>query len=172
MEIKEFGVYLRELRRKQGITLAKLAVDTDLSQPYLSQIETGKIKKMVIPETLKKLSEALKVDYSLLLNKAGYTDLSLANSIKESDEDFYKQLEDLQNMNTLLKLELEKYTDIENYFSVLTGRTTLWTNRKGKIREYYDYTFKPKYKGIILTDKENEFILKTIESLISLRGEN
>ena len=42
MQAPELGVYLRELRQRAGITVREASRRSGVSNPYLSQIETGK----------------------------------------------------------------------------------------------------------------------------------
>jgi hypoxanthine phosphoribosyltransferase len=74
----ELGEYLREQRRNLGLTLRETALRTGekgLSRSYLSQVETGKIRRPS-PETLSLLVTAYQVDYDELLRKAGYGGVS------------------------------------------------------------------------------------------------
>lgn len=66
--ILEFGEYIKRLRRDKGISLRELARRTGVSQPYLSQLETGKYKNPS-PEKLGELSKGLGISYAeLMLN--------------------------------------------------------------------------------------------------------
>lgn len=60
------GVYLRELRKKQKLTLVELSQETDCTASYLSQIERG-LKEPSLP-MLRKLSETLQVPMVSLLH--------------------------------------------------------------------------------------------------------
>lgn len=71
MNANEFGLYIKSERKKAKLTLTELGDLIGYSNPYLSQIETGK-KGIPSPELLKKLSEGLDVDYTELLVKAGH----------------------------------------------------------------------------------------------------
>lgn len=70
-ENKEFGQYLKKLRKIKGITLTELGEMVGYSNPYLSQIETGK-RGTPSPEILAKLSGPLGVSYEELMIEAGY----------------------------------------------------------------------------------------------------
>lgn len=70
MDEKEFGAYLKKLRKDKGFTLAKLNEISGVSQPFLSQIERGDRKPS--PEILQKLSEPLGVQHSDLMELYGY----------------------------------------------------------------------------------------------------
>lgn len=74
----ELGEYLREQRQILGLTLRETALRTGeegLSRSYLSQVETGKIRRPS-PETLSLLVTAYQADYGELLRKAGYGGVS------------------------------------------------------------------------------------------------
>lgn len=77
-----FGDYLKELRGNRS--LREMEKITGLSHTYLSTLEKGydprsKKKRHPTPEVLKKISNALNVNYFQLMKKAGY--------IKEEDSD-------------------------------------------------------------------------------------
>lgn len=173
MNIKEFGIYLKKLRNDKKLTLHKLAELTGYSNPYISQVENGHKAKMPTPEYIKKMSDALEVDYSLLLNEAGYTDLSIANAYKDNLESDFELVGELQQQNILLKTELANLSRMEKYFSASSGITAMYSYIEDE-KETAKLTHKcvPTYKGIELTHKERQFVLKTIESLIALRGDN
>lgn len=93
MEAKEFGEYLRKLRKEKNLTIRQIETYSGVSNSYLSQVENGK-KGIPSPSILKKLSKALKVDYNLLMIKAGHLDENekiiveeneLLNLIKENE---------------------------------------------------------------------------------------
>ncbi|MBB6449752.1 transcriptional regulator with XRE-family HTH domain [Geomicrobium halophilum] len=73
MKAEEFGKYLRELRKKNNMTLRQLSLYSNVSHPYLSQLENGK-KAIPSANVLKKISKGLKVSHELLMQKAGYID--------------------------------------------------------------------------------------------------
>jgi transcriptional regulator with XRE-family HTH domain len=63
---KKFGGHLFQLRKKAGMTQAKLAGETNLSVDLISRIERGERAPSL--ETIEKISNALKVRLSELLN--------------------------------------------------------------------------------------------------------
>lgn len=71
---KEFGKYLKSLRKAKGLTLVQLKKATSLSQPYLSQIENG-LKGIPSVEVLKKLAGPLGESPINLMVKAGHINL-------------------------------------------------------------------------------------------------
>lgn len=71
MESKQFGEYMRSLRKRKGLTISQLEELTGISNAYISQIETGK-KRTPSPEILQKLSNHLDVSHEHLMQEAGY----------------------------------------------------------------------------------------------------
>lgn len=68
---KEFGHYLRQIRKRAGLTIRQLEEKSGVSNAYLSQIETG--KRSIPSETiLKKIHGPLGIEYEDLLEKAGH----------------------------------------------------------------------------------------------------
>lgn len=68
----DIGIYIRELRRAKNYSARKLAMVTGVSHATISRLEAGLTKPNL--ETLKKLSPYLGVNYSKLLEHAGYLD--------------------------------------------------------------------------------------------------
>jgi transcriptional regulator with XRE-family HTH domain len=69
----ELGALLADLRTAKGLSLREVeeATDNAVSNPYLSQLENGKIKKPS-PNVLHRLAEVYVVPYEALMEKAGY----------------------------------------------------------------------------------------------------
>jgi transcriptional regulator with XRE-family HTH domain len=67
----KLGPFLLAARRAKKFSLRDVEADTGISNAYLSQLETGKIREPS-PANLHKLSELYSVAYSLLLELAGY----------------------------------------------------------------------------------------------------
>lgn len=83
MSENEFGTCIRSLRKERGLTLKELGKTTELSHPYLSQIETGN-RPIPSPDILKRLADPLGVEYEDLLIKAGHIDAMASNSKRMS----------------------------------------------------------------------------------------
>ena len=66
-----YGAYFKALRESKKMTLRDVEKQTDISNAYLSQLETGKVKQPS-PITLYKLAQLYEVAYELLLEKVGY----------------------------------------------------------------------------------------------------
>jgi transcriptional regulator with XRE-family HTH domain len=69
--MSEFGMYIKKIRESKGLTLNQTALYSGISAAQLSRIENGK-RGVPKPPTIKALSEALKVSYEVLMEKAGY----------------------------------------------------------------------------------------------------
>lgn len=69
--MQEFAAFLRSVREARGMTVNQLAMYSGISAAQLSRIENGK-RGVPKPATLQKLAEALKLDYTVLMEKAGY----------------------------------------------------------------------------------------------------
>lgn len=69
--MENYGGYFKALRESKGMTLREVERKTEVSNAYLSQLESGKIKQPS-PLTLHKLSETYEVGYETLMEKVGY----------------------------------------------------------------------------------------------------
>lgn len=67
------GVFLRKARQDRGMTLREVeeATKKEVSNGYLSQLESGKISRPS-PHILYTLSNVLNADYQNLMQRAGY----------------------------------------------------------------------------------------------------
>ena len=65
------GGFLRGSREQRALTLRAVEKATGVSNAYLSQLESGKIRQPS-PLVLHKLAQLYEMPYSLLLEKAGY----------------------------------------------------------------------------------------------------
>lgn len=79
-EPNELGVFLRAAREQKSLSLRAVERQSGVSNAYLSQLESGKIKQPS-PNILHKLSLVYEVPYADLLELAGYP-----ASDDESDE--------------------------------------------------------------------------------------
>lgn len=91
MKAKEFGMYLKNLRKENNLSIRQLAERSNVSNAYLSQVENGK-RSVPSPEILKRLSEQLNTSYDELMNEAGYIETTNENPLQD------KALEDLFNI--------------------------------------------------------------------------
>ena len=66
----EFGEYLRTLRKAKGMTMVDLAIGSEVSQSYLSQLENG--SKSPSAQVIRAISNTLGVTYIGMMIKAGH----------------------------------------------------------------------------------------------------
>ncbi|WP_289138187.1 helix-turn-helix domain-containing protein [uncultured Brevibacillus sp.] len=96
MSDKEFGKFIRGIRKQRGLTTSELAKKSGISQSYISQIETGN-RPIPTDEVLLNLSQALKIDYAEMLDKAGRKTSAFDSHIRsfvhlligDREKDFY-----------------------------------------------------------------------------------
>jgi HTH-type transcriptional regulator, competence development regulator len=68
---RNLGSFLRSNRERRALTLRAVERATGVSNAYLSQLESGKIRQPS-PVVLHKLAEFYEVEYTVLLDQAGY----------------------------------------------------------------------------------------------------
>src|SRR5690625_7273924 len=93
--MSEIGDFIKRIRIENEMNITDLARLSGISRPYLSQIESGKRNQS--NALLYKLSKALDVSYSVMLEKAG--DKELAKAVKNSRsnyDDLINRIVDLQ----------------------------------------------------------------------------
>jgi HTH-type transcriptional regulator, competence development regulator len=100
IKMSEFGSYIKEVRDSKGLSLNQVALYSDISAAQLSRIENGK-RGVPKPSTIKKIAEALKLDYQELMRIAGHIpsdDEKLLNQdLTDKDEkDIAKRLEEFR----------------------------------------------------------------------------
>jgi transcriptional regulator with XRE-family HTH domain len=66
-----FGQFLRSAREATGLSLREVERESGVSNAYLSQLESGRIKEPS-PNLLFRLSEFYQVDYDVVMRLAGY----------------------------------------------------------------------------------------------------
>ncbi len=97
--MSEFGAYIKKIRESKNLTLNQVALYSEISAAQLSRIETGK-RGVPKPTTIRKISEALKVDYEELMVKAGHIQTvedKVQHSLSEKDErDIAKRMEKIK----------------------------------------------------------------------------
>lgn len=76
--MKTFGTVLRELREKRGMTVNQLGIYSEVSPALISKIENGK-RGTPKPETIEKLAKGLKMEYTDLMQEAGYIEEAYHN---------------------------------------------------------------------------------------------
>jgi transcriptional regulator with XRE-family HTH domain len=69
--MSNYGTYIKALREAKNLTLREVEKQTEISNAYLSQLETGKVKQPS-PLNLYKLAQLYDVSYETLMEKVGY----------------------------------------------------------------------------------------------------
>ena len=72
--VHALGSYLKEVRKKSGLSLREVEDATDISNAYLSQLENGRVTKPS-PHILHRLATLYRVPYETLMERAGYVTL-------------------------------------------------------------------------------------------------
>lgn len=144
------GQYIKDLRKEKGLTSRKLSELSGVSQPYISQLETGRNTKPS-PEILQKIASSLDVDHLKLMEIAGYTNsadkVSLLNlQIAGLKETYYHKEMHLKNLSLeLSRSDLDpklrenlqtKYEEYKKEFEKLTEAiSALYTWREEYMNE-------------------------------------
>jgi transcriptional regulator with XRE-family HTH domain len=68
------GSYLKEVRKKSGLSLREVEEATDISNAYLSQLENGRVTQPS-PHILHAVAAVYRVPYETLMERAGYLTL-------------------------------------------------------------------------------------------------
>jgi transcriptional regulator with XRE-family HTH domain len=104
--MENYGEYIKALRESKGLTLREVEKQTEISNAYLSQLESSKVKQPS-PTTLYKLAELYGVKYEVLMEKVGYP-VPQANkpvSLKKSESVSHR----LGNVSIAEEMELLEY---------------------------------------------------------------
>lgn len=83
------GPYLKALRDNQGLSLREVQSKTGISNAFLSQLESGKIKNPN-PVMLYKLATLYRVPYESLMERAGYPVPAPDTPAKDADKIFHR----------------------------------------------------------------------------------
>lgn len=84
MDKKEFGNYIRNIRKEKKLTIRQVELYSGVSNSYLSLLENGK-RDIPSPDILKKLARVYKISYTNLMNKAGYIEDKVDNNKNENN---------------------------------------------------------------------------------------
>ncbi|PGY57442.1 helix-turn-helix domain-containing protein [Bacillus thuringiensis] len=140
----DIGAYIKGLREQQKMTISKLANISQVSQPYLSQIEKGQRNPSL--EIVRKLSKALEVDFYDLAWRAGfYTDQEMQerrgieeyfNSMTPEEEAAY-----LEEENKLFKMEEYRRSEYPDIKEILE-QSNVYFNGKSLSKEHKELAIK------------------------------
>ena len=112
--IKTLAAFLKMIRNDTGQTLREVEKRTGISNAYLSQLETGKIKNPS-PSVLHKLALFYKVSYEELHELAGYPPISEKNENNDIKPKF-------RTRNTFDDLTEEEEEELTEYLQFLRSR--------------------------------------------------
>lgn len=105
MGAKEFGEYLKRVRKSKKMTIRQLELYSKVSNAYISQLERGD-RGIPSPDIIRKLSSPLGLDYNEMMIKAGYVEENKKESdytlpeevilkvLREAEEEFKVSLRD------------------------------------------------------------------------------
>lgn len=105
MEAREFGEYLKSIRKYKKMTIRQLELYSKVSNAYISQLERGE-RGIPSPDILKKLADPLGVEYNELMIKAGYVEENKKDSDFSLPEDFM--------LKVIKEAELEFKVDLQD----------------------------------------------------------
>jgi SOS regulatory protein LexA len=171
VDSKEFGEYLRKVRKESNLTIRKLEELSGVSNAYLSQLENGK-RGVPSIEILHKLSQHLDVSYNDLLRKAGYVDYRLFRNryvhqgIDEfaEEKDLEKFLYDTAVFYVGILIDLLKQSDDNNLMEEFRKRTGLTDTNLPLDAE----TFKEE----ILSELDSKILLLTVFNMMEFINEH
>ncbi|MEN1968974.1 helix-turn-helix transcriptional regulator [Lentibacillus sp. N15] len=99
----KFSEYITEKRKERKLSIRQLALYSEVSPGYISQIESEN-RGTPTPDVLKKLAKGLKIPYQELMEVAGYIDSEkpeLPELTEKDERDIAKDLEEmLNNLNS------------------------------------------------------------------------
>jgi len=121
MQAKEFGEYLRQSRKKRGLTIRQVETYSGVSNSYLSQIENGK-RGIPSAKTLKKLAPVLKESYEELMRISGQGHLLSQTFLKDVSK-FAK--ENSQSPEQKIETALSEDPELYYFWNELSKREDL-----------------------------------------------
>ncbi|MFC3788687.1 helix-turn-helix transcriptional regulator [Paenibacillus sp. GCM10012307] len=165
--MNNFGEYLRAIRKASGLSMAVLAEQSGVSQPYISQIERG--ERGPSPEILKKLASALGTNYSELMLKAGYVPEELAQKIDQLT--LLKGLHSEYQQATKRVEQADKELEAARAERKAAEHDLSWLEEMGRVTELMEFLSKSDitYKGKVLSDHDKQRIAGVVEFLFAER---
>lgn len=116
------GDYIRAQRIKKGLGLREMAAMLEISNAYLSNLESGKHSK-ANPLLLKKVAEVLEIDHLKLYKIIGYTNKDLSDiksEINTSDPEEIKKNQKVDKIvEAMRKFSEEEFELVERYLDLL-----------------------------------------------------
>lgn len=109
-----YGEYIKALRESKGLTLREVEKQTEVSNAYLSQLESSKIKQPS-PTTLYKLAELYGVKYEVLMEKVGYP-------VPKSDAPTKSKKSESAVLHRIGQVTKEEEMELLEYLKFIRGR--------------------------------------------------
>ena len=109
-----YGHYFKALRESKGLTLREVERQTEVSNAYLSQLESGKVKQPS-PNTLYKLAQFYKISYQMLMEKVGYP-------VPKGDRPLQEQSVSNVAKNKLGEITNEEEVELLQYLKFIRNR--------------------------------------------------
>ena len=122
------GKKIRALRDELGMSQAQLAAQAELSQGYLSQLENDEVQNPSAA-VIFRLARSLHVDPRILMQAAGYTDLSIS---AEADASQYQVSVDPDLLSFLARIPREQQARLLKVFQGMQRRTSGAAGRGGR----------------------------------------
>jgi transcriptional regulator with XRE-family HTH domain len=116
------GKKIRALRDELSISQAQLALQAELSQGYLSQLENDEVQNPSAA-VIFRLAKSLHVDPRVLMQAAGYADMALAGGSNSG----YQVSVDPDLLSFLARIPREQQTRLLKLFKGMQQRTTAAT---------------------------------------------
>lgn len=161
MKAKEFGNFLRNLRKERNLTIRQIEAFSGVSNSYLSLVENGK-RGIPSPDMLAKLAPVLKIPYMELMTAAGY--------LEHDGSDAYTQAVSLlDEIDREIKIAKESGIDIDRATAqmLVEHRRRILAGEEGSI----DYIYQAETLGDALLriaelDYEYDFDEETFAKLV------
>lgn len=112
--MENYGDYIKALRESKGFTLREVEKKTEVSNAYLSQLESGKIKQPS-PTMLFKLAELYGVKYEVLMEKVGYP-------VPQANNDFKARKSENTVLHRIGKISNEEEMELLEYLKFIRNR--------------------------------------------------
>lgn len=130
----DLGKYLKKLRKdRDNISVNKVAKAIGVSQPYLYQIEAGKVA-LVDPDIFNRLADFFEVPITRLLKKAGY--IREESIRKQAIHAAYKYIVSLYadkiNVSKVTTINLDTKIFIIRMYEEMSGETVLSSIRDNR----------------------------------------
>ncbi|WHZ06853.1 MAG: hypothetical protein OJF59_000606 [Cytophagales bacterium] len=108
--MENYGEYIKALRESKGLTLREVEKQSEVSNAYLSQLESSKIKQPS-PTTLYKLAELYGIKYEVLMEKVGYPVPKASTTVRarKSEESVLHRIGEISTEEEMELLEYLKF---------------------------------------------------------------